>query len=105
MPGTPSSGAKAVTRWPAACGSHSPVVRAGGEDPGADFVDVVSFGYTATACADFLAKGRQIGVTGRLHQSEWTTKSGEPRTRLEVIPDNVEFLDRPQRPAEVEAGA
>jgi single-strand DNA-binding protein len=70
--------------------------RSGGENAGADFVDVISFGYAATACADFLTKGRQVGITGRLHQSEWTTDAGEPRSRLEVIADNVEFLDRPE---------
>ncbi len=79
--------------------------RAGGEDPGADFVDVVTFGYTATACVDFLTKGRQVGITGRLHQSEWTTDSGEPRSRLEVVADNVEFLDRPQRASDVQHAA
>ncbi len=45
-----------------------------GEEP-ACFIDVVTFDAGAQACSNHLAKGRMIGVTGRLILDEWTTDS------------------------------
>ena len=66
--------------------------RKDGEDQGADYVDVTVFGRQAETCAKYLAKGRKIAVQGRLHHSEWDGENGR-RQKLEVIADNVEFLD------------
>jgi single-strand DNA-binding protein len=66
-----------------------------GEDRGADFIDVTAFGSQAENCAQYLTKGRRVGITGRLHHSEWDTDNGH-RQKLEVIADNVEFLDTPR---------
>lgn len=66
-----------------------------GEDQGADFVDVVTFGRQAETCVEYLTKGRRVAITGRLSHSEWTTDAGERRSKLEVIANTVDFLDRP----------
>jgi single-strand DNA-binding protein len=63
-----------------------------GQDRGADFVDVTAFGAQAETCAEYLTKGRRIGIVGRLHHSEWDSADGR-RQKLEVIADNVDFLD------------
>jgi single-strand DNA-binding protein len=73
-----------------------------GEDRGADFVDVIAFGAQAQTCAQYLTKGRRVGIAGRLHHSEWAAEDGR-RQRLEVIADNVEFLDSPRESAETPA--
>jgi len=36
-----------------------------------------------------IAKGKQVVVTGRLEQSEYTTQAGENRTSLEVTADDI----------------
>lgn len=64
-----------------------------GEDRGADFIDVVTFGRQAEVCGEYLAKGRRVGIIGRLNHSEWETEDGSRRQKLEVIAENVEFLD------------
>ena len=69
--------------------------RRDGEDPGAVFIDVVSFDGLAKTVADHLCKGRQVAVTGRLEQAEWTTGDGEYRSKHQIIADEVAFLDRP----------
>ena len=66
--------------------------RRGGEDQGADYVDVTVFGQQAEIASQYLSKGRKIGVVGRLHHSEWDTDNGR-RQKLEVIADQIEFLD------------
>jgi single-strand DNA-binding protein len=59
------------------------------------FIDVRSFGEQAYACAEFLHRGRRVGVAGTLAFSEWRDAEGEKRTRYSVI-GNVDFLDRPR---------
>ena len=63
-----------------------------GEDRGAVFVDVVTFGGLAQVCGEHLEKGRQVAVSGRLELDEWETDAGERRSRHKVIADEVEFL-------------
>jgi single stranded DNA-binding protein (ssb) len=67
----------------------------------ADFIDIVTFDDLAKVCGEYLAKGRQVAITGRLRLNEWTTDAGERRSKLQVVADDVAFLDRPK----VEAGA
>ena len=67
-----------------------------GEDRGAVYVDVVCFGGLAESCAQYLEKGRQVAVHGRLELDEWETHVGERRSRHKVVADEVEFLARPR---------
>ena len=71
-----------------------------GEDRGADFVDVTTFGRQAEVCGEYLAKGRRIAVQGHLRHSEWEAENGGRRQKLEVVAERVEFLDSPQRESE-----
>jgi single-strand DNA-binding protein len=70
--------------------------RKDGEDQGADYVDVTVFGPQAENCVKYLAKGKKVGVEGRLHHSEWQSDTGR-RQRLEVTAERVEFLTPPTR--------
>jgi single-strand DNA-binding protein len=49
--------------------------------------------------ADHLTKGRQVAVTGRLEQADWTTQEGDYRSKHQVIADEVAFLDAPKNGA------
>jgi single-strand DNA-binding protein len=49
------------------------------------FVDVAAFGDEADSCAEYLAKGRQVGVVGRLVYSEWEAKDGTKRSKHQVV--------------------
>ena len=63
-----------------------------GEDRGAVYVDVVCFGGLAESVAEYLVKGRQVAVSGRLELDEWENNKGERRSRHKVVADEVEFL-------------
>ena len=65
-----------------------------GADRGAVYIDVVCFGGLAESCGQYLAKGRQVAVTGRLELDEWETDAGERRSRHKVVAEEVEFLSR-----------
>lgn len=64
----------------------------GGEDRGAVFIDVTTFGPLAGVCGQYLSKGRRVAVNGRLELDEWT-KDGGTRRRHKIIAEQVEFLD------------
>jgi single-strand DNA-binding protein len=76
-----------------------------GEDRGAVYVDVVTFGGLARSCGEHLAKGRQVAVSGRLELDEWQTDGGERRSRHKVVADEVGFLDRRHEDGESEEAA
>ena len=63
-----------------------------GEDRGAVYVDVVCFGGLAESVAEYLVKGRQVAVSGRLELDEWEATDGSRRSRHKVVADEVEFL-------------
>jgi single-strand DNA-binding protein len=63
----------------------------------ADFVDVVVWGEQAKYAGRYLAKGRRVAIKGRLQQRTWTTPEGAKRSRLQVVADQVQFLDYKDR--------
>ncbi|HJO83707.1 MAG: single-stranded DNA-binding protein [SAR202 cluster bacterium] len=46
----------------------------------------------AEQCNQFLSKGRQVYVEGRLNTSTWQAQDGQNRTSLEITADRVVFL-------------
>jgi len=55
--------------------------------------DVEVWGKQAEQCGEFLAKGRQVYVEGRLKTDSWDDKaSGQKRSRVKVVADTVRFL-------------
>lgn len=64
-----------------------------GEDRGADFPRVVAYGRTAENCERFLAKGRLVGVQGRIQTGSYTNKDGATVYTTDVVADRVEFLE------------
>ena len=53
---------------------------------------VVVWGKLAERCGEFLKKGRQIYVEGRLRTSSWADKDGNKRYTTEVVAATVQFL-------------
>lgn len=50
------------------------------------------FGKSAEHCGQYLQKGRQVLVMGRLEAREYQAKDGTMKTALEVVADKVQFL-------------
>lgn len=59
----------------------------------ADFFNVVVWGKSAENCANYLAKGRLVGINGRLQSRSYETQNGDKRYVTEVVADQVEFLE------------
>ncbi|QTA78657.1 single-stranded DNA-binding protein, helix-destabilizing [Desulfonema limicola] len=53
---------------------------------------VTAFGKLGEICGQYLSKGRQVYIDGRLQTSEWEDQEGKKRFTLEVIASNMQML-------------
>jgi single-strand DNA-binding protein len=59
------------------------------------FVDVVVWGKAASNCRQYLSKGSQVMVEGRLQLDSWEDRNGGGRrTKLRVVAENIQFMNR-----------
>ncbi|MDR2152123.1 MAG: single-stranded DNA-binding protein [Helicobacteraceae bacterium] len=56
------------------------------------FIDVNVFGRSAEIAHQYLSKGRQALIEGRLVLEQWTDQNGQKRSRHTVSADNIQFL-------------
>ncbi|MGZ4439651.1 MAG: single-stranded DNA-binding protein [Gaiellaceae bacterium] len=63
---------------------------------GADFVRIAVWNKQAEACERHLAKGKRVGIDGRLRSRSWE-EEGKRRTVVEVVAQRVDFLSGPRR--------
>jgi single-strand DNA-binding protein len=55
--------------------------------------DVEVWGKQAEQCGEYLAKGRQVYVEGRLKTDKWQDKqTNQERSKVKVVAENVRFL-------------
>jgi single-strand DNA-binding protein len=63
----------------------------------ADFINLVAWDRTAEFAGQYLAKGRQILIEGRIQTGSYEGQDGTKRYTTDVICDRIEFADsRPQ---------
>lgn len=65
-------------------------------DDQSDFFNVTAWEKTAELVNQYLSKGSRCLVQGRLRQESWEDKeTGKRRSRVEVVANDVTFLDSP----------
>src|SRR4051794_20360925 len=57
-----------------------------------NYFNVKVWGAQGENAAKYLAKGRAVGVDGRLDWREWEDKEGNKRQSVDIIADTVQFL-------------
>jgi len=67
-----------------------------GEEKQADFINIVAWQKSAEFAANYLGKGRLVGVQGRMQSRSWVQQDGQKRYMTEVIAENLQGLDRPK---------
>lgn len=66
------------------------------------FVDVELWGRVAEIAGEYVKKGNPLYVEGRLKQDSWEDKdSGQKRTKLKVVAENIQLLGSRQGAAKV----
>jgi single-strand DNA-binding protein len=58
-----------------------------------DFIDIVAWRQLGDLCARYLKKGHRVAVEGSLRQRSWQDQNGNYQSKIEVVADNVQFLE------------
>ena len=70
-----------------------------------EWVRVMAYGKLAEIFAEYLKKGAQIHVSGRLQTRKWQDKEGKERYTTEIIADRMQMLGSRPEAAEKESPA
>lgn len=54
---------------------------------------IVVFGKLAEISGEYLAKGKQVYIEGRIQTRSWDDKDGNKRYMTEIVANTVQFLD------------
>jgi single-strand DNA-binding protein len=84
----------AVCRFGIAVNRSSGPAAEGQEDT-TSFFNVVAWNKTAELCKEFLSKGKQVGIDGRLQQRRWSGTDGAKRSSVDIVANNVQFFGPP----------
>ena len=63
------------------------------QQPTADFFNVTAWEKLADFCGKYLSKGRKILLEGRLQSRSYEAQDGSKRNVVEIVADNIEFMD------------
>ncbi len=56
---------------------------------------IVAFGRLAEICGEYLAKGKQIYIEGRIQTRSWDDKDGNKRQTTEIVANTMQMLGGP----------
>jgi single-strand DNA-binding protein len=60
-----------------------------------EYHNIVVFGKVAELSAQYLKKGQQVLIEGRIQTRSWDAQNGEKKYRTEIVADSVQFGNRP----------
>lgn len=60
------------------------------------WLDVTVWGKQAENVNQYLGKGSQVNISGRMDLDEWETDDGQKRKKLRVVANRVQFLGSPR---------
>jgi len=62
-----------------------------------EFHNLVAFGKTAETMSEYLQKGDQIYVEGRLQTQSWENQAGEKRYKTQIVVEQFKFGQKSQK--------
>lgn len=67
----------------------------GAKQEDTEFHNIVVFGRQAETSAQYLKKGQQVLVEGRIQTRSWDGNDGQKKYRTEILAESVQFGSRP----------
>lgn len=67
-----------------------------------NYIDCVMFGQRAVSLERYLTKGTKVSLEGKLRYSDWMTKEGVKRSKVEVAVEEIEFMSARRRQQDAE---
>ncbi len=62
---------------------------------------IVAFGRLAEICGEYLNKGKQVYIEGRIRTRSWEGKDGSRKFTTEIVATQMQMLGTPGAPVEV----
>lgn len=88
-----SASGSAIMHFGVAVNDRAKNPRTGEWEDRPNFIDCTMFGTRAESVSRFLGKGTKVAIEGKLRWSQWDDrKTGEKRSKVEVIVDEIEFM-------------
>ncbi len=84
---------RAVTSFSIAC-NRAFTTQSGEKREEVTFIRIVTWDKRAEVCNEYLKKGSPVCVEGRLQSRTWEAQDGTKRSTIEVVANNVQFLNR-----------
>jgi len=57
---------------------------------------IVAFGKLAEICGEYLAKGKQVYIEGRIQTRSWDDKEGNKKYMTEIVANTMQMLGKPE---------
>ena len=73
--------------------------KSGAKQERTEWHKIVVWGKVAELCGEYLSKGRQVYIEGRLQTREWNNKEGVKQYTTEIVANQVVFLSGGERGA------
>ena len=61
--------------------------------PTADFIGIIAWGKTAEFAANYLTKGLQVGISGRIQTSSWVADDGSRRYGTDILAEQIHMIE------------
>ena len=103
-----TQGSQAIARFSVATSEQWKDKQSGQMQEKTEWHRIVVWGKMAEICGQYLAKGRQVYVEGRLQTRSWEDQtSGQKKYSTEIVANTVQFLGAPggEKGERVERGA
>lgn len=85
-------GGQAVSNFSIATTDRWKNKQSGNFEERTEWHNIVAWGKLAELCKEYLSKGRQVYIEGRLQTRSWDDKEGKKRYTTEVVAQVVQFL-------------
>ena len=79
--------------------------RKSGEREETTFIDVTVWGKSAEYCRNYLVKGSPVLIEGRLTLETWQGRDGQNKSKVSIISENIQGLNRGDRNNAVSSSA
>ena len=99
-----TSGGTPVANFSVATNEHAGTDKESGEKKQiTNFHRIVAWGKLGETCAQYLNKGRQVLIEGRIQYRSFDDKEGAKRNVTEIVASRVQFLGGPRKESSEEA--
>ncbi len=65
-------------------------------DSYANFFDCIIWGKYGESMQKHLTKGKEVGISGRLHQERWIDSAGNTNARIRIVVEHINLLRDPR---------